>query len=239
MSNFGGLTDHFGIAALSAQLELISSSEHTIEQSRADALDENGDIAATQYFGNTTKDLRDVSCTYVIKGGTFNINLIKLGALAASSTVLRESISVSTSNSEFPQITVNGKKNIFAIVAPSGKLNTFTLPSFTLAGANRAQPMALTTGNGRLIACSLEASLEMAQQDNGVGEPIAFGVSGGTGSITAELVRLASLPTITVVTAGNSAFGLTQTKTRGLEEPQAAFHTASFSIGFTISRDNA
>jgi hypothetical protein len=239
MSNFGALTDHFGLA--SATLILVNSSSTLIEQSRGDAQDENGDIAASTYFGNTTQAMAEVSCTYALKSGTLNINTIKLGALAASATVLRESIEVATSNSEFPQVTVSGRKNIIAITAPTGKLNTFTLPTYTLTGIKQAQLIGFTIGAGcRLTGSSIGASVEMAQQDNGLGEPIAHGVSGGTGTISAELVRVTAAPAWTLLTTSPwDTAGLTQTQAPGLEEGQAAYHTATAAAQFTITRDNA
>jgi hypothetical protein len=238
MSNFGALTDHFGLA--SASLVLVDSNESLVEQSRADANDENNDIAATSYYGNTTQDLREVSCIYALRSATLNINTIKLGALAATPTVLRESIEVSTSNDGWPQITVTGKKNISAITAPSGKLNTFTIPSVTLSGMKQAQLICFTVGTGcRLTGSSLSASVDMAQQDDGLGEPVAFGVSGGQGTISAEFVRITAAPTFTLNTTGNTTLGLTVTANPGVEQGQSAYHTGTGTIGFTITRDNA
>lgn len=234
--NFGALTDHFGLA--DTDLILVGSSKTYVEQSRADAPDENNDVAASAYFGNTTQEMAEVSCTYALKSGTLNINTIKLGATAAAPTILRQSIDVATSNSEFPQITVAGRINILEITAPTGKLNTFTLPSITLTGIKQAQLIAFTVGAGcRLTGSGLSASLELAQQDDGVGEPAAHGVSGGTGSITADLVRISAAPSWTVVTTNNTAFGITETQAPGLEEGQAEWHTATAAAGFMIARD--
>jgi hypothetical protein len=239
MSNFGALTDHFALA--SATLILVNSSETPIEQSRADAQDENGDIVASSYFGNTTQAMAEISCTYALRSGTLDIATIKLGALAASATVLRESIEVATSNSEFPQVTVTGRKNIIAITAPTGKLNTFTLPTLTLTGIKQAQLIGFTVGTGcRLTSSSIAANLELAQQDNGLGEPIAHGISGGTGTITAEFVRVTTAPSWTVASGAPwAAAGLTQTQAPSLEQGQAAYHTTTASAQFTVTRDAA
>lgn len=237
MSSFGALTDHFSLA--STDLILINSSETKIEQSRADAQDENGDIAATTYYGNTTQNMREVSCTYALKSGSLNINTIKLGALAASPTILRESIEVATSNSEFPQITVSGRKNIVSITAPSGKLNTFTLPSLSISGRMGAQPIFCTAGAGcKITGTNLSANVEVAQQDNGIGEPIAHGVSGGVGTFGAEFVRITTAPSWSIVTTGNTSFGITETQAPGAEQGQAAYHTATGTGAFTILRDS-
>lgn len=238
MSNFGALTDHFGIAT--SDLILVDSSATPIEQSRADAPDENNDIAASAYYGNTTQAMAEVSCTYALKSGTLDINTIKLGATAAAPTVARESIEVTTSNSEFPQITVSGRKNVLSITAPSGKANTFTLPSKSLSGIKQAQAIAFSVGDGcRLTGCSLSASVEITQQDDGVGEPAAHGISGGTGTISAEFVRITSAPSWTIDTSGNVAFGITETQKPSLEEGQAAWHTATATAAFLIARDSA
>lgn len=237
MSSFGALTDHFGLA--SSDLVLVNSSETIVEKSRADAMDENGDIAATTYFGNNTQDMREISCTYALKSGTLNINTIKLGATAAAPTLLRESIEVNTSNSEFPQITVSGRKNILAMTAPSGKLNTFTLPSLLLSGTKYAQLIFCAVGAGcKITGSSLSANIEVAQQDNGLGEPIAHGVSGGQGTFSAEFVRITAAPSWTIITGGNTAFGITETQPPGQEQGQAAYHTASGNGAFSISRDS-
>lgn len=238
MSNFGALTDHFGLA--SADLILVNSSNTKIEQSRADAMDENGDIAASTFYGNTTQNMREVSCTYALKSETLNINTIKLGALAASPTVLRESIEVTTSNSEYPQITVSGRLNIISMTAPTGKVNTFTLPTLTLSGRKVAQPIFCTAGAGcKITGTSLSANIEVAQQDNGLGEPIAHGVSGGTGTFSAEFVRVTQACSWSIVTTNNTSFGITETQAPGAEQGQAAYHTATGNGAFTIIRDNA
>jgi hypothetical protein len=80
----------------------------------------------------------------------------------------------------------------------------------------------------------------MAQQDNGLGEPIAHGISGGTGTVTAELVRVTAAPAWTVSTSSPwSTVGLTQTQAPSLEQGQAAYHVATATAQFTITRDAA
>jgi hypothetical protein len=238
MSNFGALTDHFGLA--SADLILVGSTKTPVELSRADAQDSNGDIIASTYYGNTTQEMAEVSCTYALKSGTLNVNTIKIGQTAALPTVIRESVEVATSNTEWPQITVTGRINTFTVCSVTGKLNTFSMPSLVLVGCRRAQLLAFTVGEGcRLTGSSISANVEIAQQDNGVGEPVAHGLSGGTGSITAEFVRVTAAPSWTINTTGNTGFGITETQPPGLEEGQAAYHTSSATAQFVIVRDDA
>lgn len=230
MANFGALTDHFGLAT--TNLILVESSKVPVEQNRVDAQDENGDVADTAYHGNTAGDLYEVSCTYALKSGSINLNTLKLGELTPGT--IAESIEVSTGNTAWPQFSVKGKLGAQTVTAPSGKANTFTLPDLTVSGIKQAQLMGFTVGSGRLTGCTLEAKIETAQQDNGLGEPVAHGVSGGTGTVSAEFVRITTAPAWTLTAAW-----LTQQKAPGLEEGQAAHHTSSAAAGFTLARDNA
>lgn len=240
MSNFGALTDHFGLE--SASLVLVNSEETPVAQNRVDAQDENNDIVASAYHGNTTQDMREISCTYALKSSTLNINTIKLGQVDVEGTkIIRESVEATTSNDAWPQITVSGRKNVIDVTAPTGKTNTFSLPSVTLTGSKYAQALLFTVGSGgRLTGSSISASIEIAQQDDGEGEPIAHGISGGSGEISADFVRVTTAPTWTVSTgAPNADFGITVTQQPGASEGQASFHTASATAAFTIIRDNA
>ena len=230
MSNFGALPDHFGLA--DTDLILVESSKVPVEQNRADAQDENGDIADSKFHGNSDGELFEIACTYALKSGTKNLNTLKLGELAAGT--IAESVEVSTGNTAWPQFAFKGKLGAQTIVAPSGKLNTFTLPDLTITGIKQAQLMGFTVGSGRLTGCTLEASVELAQQDDGLGEPAAHGISGGKGSVKADFVRITTAPAWTL-----TASWLTLQQAPGIDEGQAAHHTASASAGFTLSRDAA
>lgn len=232
--SFGALTDHFGLAT--AGLVLVDSSESIIELSRADALNEDGDIQASTYFGNTTQDMREISSTYALVSGTLDINTILLGEFVGATNIIRESVEVATSNSEWPQLTVTGRKNAIAVVAPAGLTNTYSLPSIVFTGIKQAQPINFTTGVGcRLTGSSLSGNIEVAQQDNGVGEPIAHGVSGGTGTVSAEFVRITDQASWTPGVAGT--YGITETAPPGAAEGQASYHTATGTLAFTVLRE--
>ncbi len=240
MSNLGARTDHFGLAT--ADLVLIESSEDPVAQNRVDAPDENGDIAASAYHGNSTQDMREVSCTYSLKSGTLNLNTIKMGVLAAAPTVARNSIEVSTVNgSECPKFVLSGRKNIITPIAPTGKLNSFVLPSVEISAVKAAQQLLFATGAGcRLTSSRISASVELSEQQDGVGEPVAHGVSGGTGEISADFVRITAAPSWTVNAGSpNEAFGITETKAPGTAEGQATWHTGTGSAAFTVLRESA
>ena len=72
------------------------------------------------------------------------------------------------------------------MVAPTGKRNTWTLPSITITANKYAQPMGFTYSSGRLTGCTLEASCEISEVTDGLGEPAAHGVSGASGTISSE-----------------------------------------------------
>lgn len=239
MSAFGGLTDHFGLAT--GDMVLVDSEKTPIAQNRADAQDENGDIVASAYFGNTSGDFAEVSCTYAIKSGNVNLNTLKCGEVVVGTApndvrIIITSIEVSTSNDGWPQVTVSGTAGAFQVCTVPGKLNTYTLPAVSIAGCKRAQPIGFTVTEGRLTSSSLSASVEIAQQEDGVGEPVAHAVSGGTKEVSAEFVRITAPPEWQITTPG---IGLVETQKPGVSEGQSAWHTSTATAAGTLERDDA
>ncbi len=227
MSDFGALTDHFGYA--SSDLILVDSSADPNPETRTDATDENGDIAASTWHG--AGGIEDISCTYALKSGTLNLNTLVVGEKTATTQFI-ESIEVAPTNAQWPQITVSGKKGLVAITAPDGKLNTFALPSITIKGIKAAQEMGFTTGaNCKLTGASLSASCTMEQQDDGVGDPAAHGVSGGVMTVSADFVRITAAPSWTVTLADAE-----ETKAPGVEQGQAAYHTGTGTYEYILTR---
>lgn len=222
MANFGGLTDHFGILNIVGigGLELQEAPDATPRaQTRADSPDENGDIADAAWHGNTSAGLKDASNTFVLKSGTLDTALLSLGELATGKVVL--SIGVNTSNGAWPKIEVSGV--IGSTALEQGK--TYDLPSITLNAKKQAQLVGVTLTTGKLRDCSMEASCEWAQEEDGEGEPCAYGVSGAVatanataGAITGEAPVLAA------------AAGWTVSQGAGINEPQADWHTGTLSV---------
>jgi hypothetical protein len=227
MSDFGALTDHFGMAT--DGLILIGSTKTPVAKTRADDLDENGDIANAHWFGGG--DVEDVTCEYVLKIGTLDLSTLLLGEISAGVGVA--SISVATSKDDLPKISVTGKIGLETMVAPTGKLNTWALPSITITASVYAQPMGFTYSTGRLLGCTLEASCEIFEATDGLGEPAAHGVSGASGSISSEWGSAA--PTITLTLTETD--GVTQSP--AITEPQAAFHTHTAASEFILVRGTA
>jgi hypothetical protein len=234
MSEFGSRTNHFSDLidlATVTNLRLLDPSEEPVAKSRADAIDENGDIAeATRYGGG---DVVDISASYKLVSGTLNLNTLKLGEIAAGTAV--SGINVVTANTDWPIITLTGKKGLETMVAPSGKANTFTLPSLTLTGAKRAQLLGFTfTGDARLTGSSFDFSAEIAEVADGLGEPCAHGISGASGAMSAEFQLIDGAPTVTLTLSG-----LTELKDVGDNQPAAAYGTASYNADMIIARDTA
>ena len=226
-AQFGAKTDHFGIldiadgvGTLGDVLEIIDSSATPDAQSRADATDENGDIAAATWHGNTDGALQEASSTFVLKGASLDTAKLVAGEIEVGKIIT--SIEVATSNGDWPKITVSGKIGTKAVVAPPLLKNTWKFPTFTITGAKRAQLLGFTVGEDcKLSDSSISGSVDIAQHEDGVGEPIMHGVSGGM------LTMSANLTAIEAAASWTHPASWTETQKPGTTEGQAAYHTAS------------
>ena len=218
-NDFGALTDHFSIAT--SDLILVDSSKTPDAESVAQALDENGDLAARTVYGNDGGAVSEASCTYLLKSGTLNLNTLSLGELETG--VVVTSIEMATSNGDWPKLTVSGKLGTPAFQAPTGKTAKAALPSQSIVGGKFAQPMTFTVGDGcKLTGCSFSVSAEISQADDGLGEPVAYAASfNNPPEISAEFVRITAQPSWTPTGA------LVETQAPSTVEPQAAYHTSS------------
>ncbi len=229
---FGAQTDHFGLA--DTNLIVVESSENPFEQSRADALDEYGDIVDYKFYGDAGGDFTDASVTYLLKSGTLDLSTLFIGEIATGKAI--ESLSVETSNGDWPKLSVSGKLGMAAFQVPVGKTAKAKLPAVTIIGGKIAQKMLFDydSSNVKLTSCSLSASAAIAQADDGEGEPVAFGASFETAEVSAEFVRISdTAPTWAPAT------GTDVKKNPGIDEPQAGFHTATASLEVMLSREDA
>jgi len=218
MANFGAWTDHFSLAATIGTL--VESSKTPVANSRADALDENGDIADAAWYGNTDGDLYEASCTYQVDTADVNVATLKLGE--KSTGVVITSIEISTSNGDWPRVTVSGTLGTGALE----QSKTYAMPTGTVAAKKQAQIIAgITLTSGKLTSASLSASCDLATANDGAGEPVAHGVSGAVATATAEAVAITDeSPVLAADTGWKSQPG------SSLNEPQAAWHTGSISV---------
>ena len=234
-TNFGARTDHFSLA--STDLILIDSTITPISKNVERAPNEDNDYEDIESHGQNAGDnLSDISCTYELQSGTLNLNTLSVGELIVGT--IAASLVATTANNAWPKIVVSGIFNSEAVTAPSGKLNTWTIPtSIILTGAQRAQTMDFAYDAGcRLTGSSYTAEVEPTSTTNGLGVVTAHGVSGGIATQTAELIK------ITVACAWTPA-ALTEWVETGLPEsaePQASWETsASQSATINITRDTS
>lgn len=237
MSNqFGALTDHWGLLGASGALEnkakLVASSSKPAAKSVNRAQDANGDNVAEAEAGQTAAGtLEEVSCTYELSLSTLEINTLKLGEIIANG--IAATLAISTSNSGWPQITMSGMLGTVTVVAPTGFLNTFSIPDdITLTNAKRAQLFDFTVdADCRLTGSSYNASVDIASADDGVGVIVAHGVSGGVLTQSCDLV---AIDDVAVWTPGVTWI---ETQAPGADEGKAAWHTTSASAEKILERD--
>jgi hypothetical protein len=226
-NGFGAYTDHFGILlrlagagpATLADVLVVTAADKTPDpMSRGEAMNDCGDPVAATWYGNTAGLLFDVTNTYVVKTGTLNLEDLQGGEVAVG--VFIGNIDVGTSNDGWPQITVTGKLGAEAMVHTD--LGTWTMPTIAVLGKKCAQVLDFTVDAGcRLTGSGLTATVDLAQQEDGEGEPVAHGVSGGLLTITADMVY------VTAACAWTPAVAWTESQAPGDSQGQAAYGTAS------------
>ena len=228
---FGGYVDHFTLAT--ADLILHSDTSKDRPESRADAIDDLGDIAAAWWYGNPSGTIKDVTSTYMLKSGTLDLATLDLGEL--STGVFLTSIAVTLGNGQWPIIVATGILGAGALTLPTGYLNTFSLPTMVLTGVKQALPIGFTVTAGcKLTGVSISASCEYHEAPDADGDPAAYGVSGGILTCSADFVAITDVPAWTVTQAD-----ATETSPPGNDEPQAAPHTGTGNYELVIDRDAA
>ena len=235
-AKFGATTDHLGILALTAGagtlddfLELQSAPKAPLSKSRVNASDENGDVADSSYPGLAT--IFEVSEVFLVKTGqTLDLSDMLLGMIASGKFV--GSIEASTENGAFPKVTVTGMILPAALDPPT--LDTFAMPAASILGAKTAQNMGgFTVATGtKLTGSKISASLDTTMENNGIGEQVAFGYSGGAFQVTGDIVGCTAVPAITITSPG---LGLTELQAPGADEPQADYMTGSFVCEGTLA----
>ena len=228
---FGGrMDDPTGFA--NTNLILQEPTEEVDPLERADAEDENGDIAASTWHGNSGGALKTVNVVLLLKSGTLDLSTLYCGEKAAGTVI--ESLAVDTDNGDWPKITAVCKIGTQAITAPTGKTNKFSLPAITITGAKRAQEMGFTTdATCRLTGSSLSASVDLARVNDSLGEAAAHGLSSKVIEVSADFVAVTTAPGWTVT----GDFVETQPPTRA--ENQAAYHTGTGTAEMVFERDSA
>lgn len=229
-TNFGALTDHWGLA--STDLILVESSSTPVGKTVERAEDECGDYADIDTHGqNAGGDLAEISCTYELQSGTLNINTLQLGEINANQ--IADTLEITTSNGAWPRITVSGQDNTETVISDNG--TTWTIPdSVVLSGKKCTQEIDFTyTSGAKLIDSSYTANVDITATTDGVGLVTAHSVSGGTATLAATETMITEEP--------NWTLGETweEVQAFGEEEPQAGYHTSSASAEKNLTRDES
>lgn len=249
MGVFGAQSDYWSYTASNAGLCLIDSSIKTVDRQRADAVDMDGDIVATAYYGNNKSNIYgdsiyEAKCEYVLVSGSLVLRTaaggwvtrmgawIYSGSGPTSKLGIIESVDITTSNTEFPKISVSGLLNTEMRWDYAGKTNSYEWPAaWTIYGRKQAQLYGANgIMGGRLQSCKVSAKVDVAQTSDGDGEPILFGVAGSRGTVDIEAVAVTAEPGLAGLVGGFTQINL------DAAEKQASYHTRSFSLGFTMVR---
>jgi hypothetical protein len=204
---FGARVDHFGLLAvthgagtLDDIMSLVDSNNPPDADNRIDAADEHDDVIASAYSG--AGDMKTAECVYSLNSGTLNLQDIVMGLIASGVALLTLNVTTGQ-NQPRPLIKLTGILGTIDSTAPTGKLNTFTLPTaVTIVGRMGAQPMGIIAAatTCKLQSSTFDAEVKSGRQDDGMGEPIAFGFAAGITTAGAEFVGITAAPSVTAQT---------------------------------------
>lgn len=249
---FGASTDYFGLTVQSYGgstfgnfAKVTASSKVPTASSRANALDEKGDIVASTFYGNAD-NTAEVSTTYTftkLASGGLNalrpIAYLGYGGSVNGVPTIRESLELTFSNSDYPTLTITGRHNAGVDINEYSALlmgyRFYAMPASTaeiLINGPIAKPLCFTVTHGRLTSCTLSSSINLESGTDGLGEVFKYHMTAGEGTISAEFVRTGPAP-VWAVTGG---LGLTETEQPSLDEGQAAYHTSAAVASFTTTR---
>ena len=223
MGGFGHDTDHWGLA--DTNLKLQSSKKVPRPKQIAEARDSYNNIAAQAFYGTVT--VFDVECVYKLKGGTKELNTLKLGASDTAGAKVRTAIDVGTFQNDWPEFTVKGIHGaVGAVTSPK-----FTLPAITITGAKKAQAIGFALTEGKLTGSSLSASAELAEVLDSAGDVAAHGLSGANVEVAGDAVEIDTAVAVTFDT------GFTEVQGAGADKTNTAYGTTSFSAARFLTKD--
>jgi len=220
MAGFGNSTDHFALATLitNANLIFVGSTSTPAPVTVERAQDEEGNEAAEDSYegGPATA----VECKYKLQGGTLDIDDLYLGPLVNGAVHLcAVSISVAPSNSDWPMITVSG----FTGVTDYDDMPTFYLPDITINGKRIAQGLDFTVDSAcRLTSSELSAEGEFHHDLDDSAEVGVMAFTGGTVELSGDAVE------ITDVVAWTPGGTWIETQAPGTDNEPTKWGTASF-----------
>ncbi len=151
-----------------------SYTESNYSKSRADLTDENGSVTESTYYG--AGSIKEHTATFALDcSGAISASALGVDGLAE--------ISISTSNGDWPQVTVKYYTNL-----PSCQSGcTFALNIPTVEGKRTAQALGLSAGNGKVQSSTWTASASLNLLLDGDGQPVGYAFTNGqvSASVTA------------------------------------------------------
>ena len=148
-----------------------SYTESDYAKQRADLIDANGSVKESTYYG--AGNIKEHTATFALDcSGAITSPTLGLSGVSE--------ISISTSNGDWPQVTVKWYTGLPQ--CQSGCTYAVTVP--TVQGKRTAQALGLTS-TGDIQSSSWTATCQLNLLLDGDGEPVAYAFSGGT--ITASL----------------------------------------------------
>lgn len=181
-STFGAGT---GLAITATGAVLQGKTSTPLAQNTADALDEYGDIVDRAFYGVT--GVEEVQETYAIKGDISSSDLptlgkVTLGPSGSSVAAVVTNIEVSTSNSDWPQVSVTYRKGMAANLIEPG---AYTMPTFTIVGKRIAQLIGLS-GVTNVQSGSFSANCEIQECLDATGTQCKYAFTTGAWEANAE-----------------------------------------------------
>ena len=197
---FGILAIVIGAGTAADVLTINGVTRTPIAKSVATVSDEYGDLKAKTVYGAAVT-MFEATAEYKLKSGTLDIANLFLGQCATAGTFIT-AISIKTSNSDWPTISVTGSVGKTLEAAPTGFLNKWALPAITLTGKKLAQTFGGAGAGGKGFAVTaddtvngsgLDFSVNLAETTDGEGLPVAFSLSGADGSMSADIAGFADM----------------------------------------------
>ncbi len=197
---FGVLAIVIGGGSAGDVLKIKGATRTPIAKASADVKDDYGDILAKSVYG-ASATMFEATCEYQLTSGTLDIANLFLGQTATAGTFIT-GISIKTSNSDWPTISMTGRVGQTLEAAPATKLNKWALPAITLTGRKLAQTFGGAGAGGKGFAVTaddtvngsgLDFTVTLSETTDGEGLPVAFSLAGADGSMSADLAGFADM----------------------------------------------
>lgn len=207
-------------------LKIQSYSKTPRAESTADALDEMGDVAARTYYGGDTSLLTCSASFKLVSGAIAANTTVEMGK--GTGTKYLTSLSISTSNGDWPQIDVSWLEGFTNV---EGNTYTITLPQ--IDGKRIAQALGITVGTGaKLQSAGVSYTVDFSEVTDEAGEYAGGFLAHCVAECTADAVAVTSTPTYTADS------GWTLEETGGLSETSTAYGTSSAKASKFIAADS-